>query len=104
MGLQIRQKLSSLGSLFAFDAPSPTGCEGRSSCRQGHFSAIVAAFAKDDLLHPREEVIVRNQEGPQGVFLQTRIGVGPRYWQEKHRSGLPDSVLLQTAGSYAECR
>ncbi|WP_236637211.1 hypothetical protein, partial [Acidovorax sp. BoFeN1] len=25
MGLQIRQKLSSLGPLFAFDAPSPTG-------------------------------------------------------------------------------
>ena len=25
MGLQIRQKLSSLGPIFAFDAPSPTG-------------------------------------------------------------------------------
>jgi hypothetical protein len=26
MGLQIRQKLASLGPIFAFDAPSPTGC------------------------------------------------------------------------------
>ena len=26
MGLRIRQKLSSLGPIFAFDAPSPTGC------------------------------------------------------------------------------
>jgi hypothetical protein len=25
MGLQIRQKLSSLGPIFAFDVPSPTG-------------------------------------------------------------------------------
>jgi hypothetical protein len=30
MGLQIRQKLSSLGPIFAFDAPSPTGSWGES--------------------------------------------------------------------------
>jgi hypothetical protein len=29
MGLPIRQKLSSLGSILAIDAPSPTGCLGR---------------------------------------------------------------------------
>ena len=28
MGLQIRQKLSSLGPIFAFDAPSQTGSSG----------------------------------------------------------------------------
>ena len=27
MGRRMRQKLSSLGPIFAFDAPSPTGCQ-----------------------------------------------------------------------------
>jgi hypothetical protein len=36
MGLQTRRKLASLGPIFAFDAPSPTGSGGlRLSVRQG---------------------------------------------------------------------
>ena len=46
----MRQKLSSLGPIFAFDAPSPTGCQA--------FSDFVDAGADAGVLHRPQDLTI----------------------------------------------
>ena len=50
---------------------------------------------KDDLHNPRVSVVVRIGMGRKASFCSQ----WPGYWQEKQRSGSPETALPQTAGS-----
>lgn len=57
MGLQIRQKLSSLGPIFAIDAPSPTGSYPPARTHHQHTAIGGHALGQQDARHAQQAVV-----------------------------------------------